>query len=283
MHYKSSRFKVCLLAIAVSTPLTLADHNVWANPKAWALRDKAVAELKDLKTQELAIKHLEQAISIDPKNALLWKEKAAFLQGIQESEKALPCINKSIQLDSKPDYPYVLKAEILKSLKRFSEALSAIDYAIKLNSRPEYFVVRSKIFMEQGKLDLAEKEMDKLVNSYPTNTLIHSQRALVARRLKHWPKAIEDFTYLIDKAPVKTTSYYGDLLSRAQAYTETKQYDKGIADCKAGLTGLPEARQFHAALIKLYELSGNENEAKRTKQQLDLLDDELQPPKSDRF
>jgi tetratricopeptide (TPR) repeat protein len=265
------------------TALNDPNNVAFANPKAWALHDKGIAEFKDLKTQELAIKHIEQAISIDPKNAMLWQVKAAFLQGIQESEKALPCIKKSIQLNRKPDYPYVLKAEILKSLKRFSEALSAVDYAIKINSRPEYFVVRSKIFMEQGKLDLAEKEMDKLVDHYPTNTLIHSQRALIARRLKHWPKAIEDFTYLIDKAPVKTTSYYGDLLSRAQAYTETKQYDKGIADCKAGLKGLPEARQFHAALIKLYELSGNEIEAKRTKQQLDLLDDELQPPKSDRF
>jgi tetratricopeptide (TPR) repeat protein len=263
--------------------LTLTNHEAWGNPKAWALRDKAIAEFKDLKTQELAIKHIEQAISIDPQNALLWKEKAAFLQGIQESEKALPCINKSIQLDSKHDYPYVIKAEILKNLKRFNEALSAVDYAIKLNSRPDYLVARAKILMEQGNLDLAEKEMDKLIDSYPTNTQMHSQRALVARRLKHWPKAIEDFTYLINKAPVKTTSYYGDLLSRAQAYTETKQYDKGIADCKAGLKGLPEARQFHAALIKLYELSGNENEAKRTKQQLELLDDELQPPKSDRF
>ncbi len=283
MHYKSSRFKVCLLSLSVMIALNEPSNVAFANPKAWALHDKAILEFKDLKTQELAVKHIEQAVSIDPKNAMLWQVKAAFLQGIQESEKALPCINKSIQLNSKHDYPYVIKAEILKSLKRFNEALSAVDYAIKLNSSPEYFVVRSKILMEQGNLDLAEKEMDKLVVSYPTNTLIHAQRALVARRLKHWPKAIEDFTYLISKAPVKTTSYYGDLLSRAQAYTETKQYDKGIADCKAGLKGLPEARQFHAALIKLYELSGNGNEAKRIKQQLNILDDELQPPKSDRF
>jgi len=263
--------------------LTLAAQNARANPKAWALRDRALAEFKDLKTQELAIKHIEQAIALDGKNPLLWQEKAAFLQDIQESEKALPCINKSIELNSKPDYPYVLKAKILKSLKRFTEALSAVDYAVKLNACPDYFVVRSKILMEQGKLELAEKEMDKLVDSYPDSTLIRSQRALVARRLKHWPKAIEDFTYLIDRAPVKTTSYYGNLLSRAQAYTETKQYDKGIADCKAGIKGLPEARQFQAALIKLYKLSGNENEAKRIQQQLDALDDELQPPKSDRF
>ena len=283
MHYKSTRFRFCVLALAVSAALTLAAQNAWANPKAWALRDRALAEFKDLKTQELAIKHIEQAIALDAKNPLLWQEKAAFLQDIQESEKALPCINKSIELNSKPDYPYVLKAKILKSLKRFTEALSAVDYAVKLNACPDYFVVRSKILMEQGKLELAEKEMDKLVDSYPDSTLIRSQRALVARRLKHWPKAIEDFTYLINKAPVKSSSYFGDLLSRAQAYTETKQYEKGIADCKTGLKGLPEDRQFYAALITLYKLSGNENQAKHVKQQLELLDDELQPPKSDRF
>lgn len=283
MHYKSSRFKFCLLTISVMTTLNCPNNIAFANPKAWALSDKAEAEFNNPETKELAVKHIDQALLIEPNNAFFWQNKAAFLQGLEESEKALPCITKSLQLDSKPDYRYALKAEILNSLNRFDDALSAIDYAIKFKPGADYFRIRVKILTKQGKLDLAEKELDKLIASDGNNRKTYALVAMVARKLKHWPKEIEALSYLLDTAPVKKTSYYEDLLSRSKAYTETKQYDKAIADCKAGLKGLPEARQFHSALLKLYELSGKSSEAKRARKELESIDDDLQPLKSDRF
>jgi len=72
-------------------------------------------------------------------------------------------------------------------------------------------------------------------------------------------------------------------MSRSEAYRETKQYEKAIADCKTGLKDRPEDRQFHSALLKLYELTGNASEAKRTRKKLESIDTDFQPPKSDRF
>lgn len=280
MHCTSLRLKFFLLAISVSTALLEPSKYAWANPRAEELCNKATTEFKDLKSKDLAIKHIDQALAIEPNNAHFWQIKAGFLQGNQESEKALPCINKSLQLDNKPGYPHKLKAEILNSLNRFDEALASVNCAISRNPQPDYFYSRAKIFMKHGKLDLAEKELDKLIDSNPNDMMAHTQRASVAIRAKHWPKAIADLTYSINKSPVKNLSYYEDLLSRTEAYTETKQYEKAIADCKTGLKGQPEARQFHAALVKIYELSGNASEAKRARKELETVDNDLQPPKS---
>ncbi len=206
-----------------------------------------------------------------------------FLLKLDESERALPCINRSLQLNSNSKYAYILKADILSSLNRFDEALSIVNHMIKLDPCAENLVTRAKIFMRQGKFELAEKELDKLVKSNSNDALARQKRAIVAIQLKHWQKAIEDLSYLIDKAPVKNTSYYEDLLARAKAYTETKQYEKAIADCKVGLKGQPEVPQFYRALLKVYEASGNASEAKRMRKKLEDVEDDFQPPKSDRF
>jgi tetratricopeptide (TPR) repeat protein len=218
-----------------------------------------------------------------PKEARYWQTKAMFLLKLEESELALPCVNKSLQLNSNSDYAYVLKADILSSLNRFEEAFSIINHRIKLNPCSENLVTKAKIFMRQGKYELAEKELDKLVNSNSNDALARQKRAIVAIRLKHWQKAIEDLSFLIDKAQVKNTSYYEDLLARAKAYTANKQYEKAIADCKAGLKGQPEVPQFYAALLKVYEASGNASEAKRMRKELDTVEDDFRPPRSYRY
>ncbi len=283
MHYKSSRFKVSLFTISVSTALAATSNGAWGNQKAEALCDKAIEEFGAAETRDLAIKHIDEALSINSKEARYWQSKAMFLLKLDESERALPCINRSLQLNSNSKYAYILKADILSSLNRFDEALSIVNHMIKLDPCAENLVTRAKIFMRQGKFELAEKELDKLVKSNSNDALARQKRAIVAIQLKHWQKAIEDLSYLIDKAPVKNTSYYEDLLARAKAYTETKQYEKAIADCKVGLKGQPEVPQFYRALLKVYEASGNASEAKRMRKKLEDVEDDFQPPKSDRF
>ncbi|MBS1994095.1 MAG: hypothetical protein JSS83_26475 [Cyanobacteria bacterium SZAS LIN-3] len=255
----------------------------WANPRAEQLFKQALHESIAPETRHLAIKHLDEAIALDPSRALFWQSKADVLQKSDDSEKALPCITKSIELNNKVDYAFALQAQILNSMERCDAAIAAIDHAIKLSPNPAYVIIKAQIFTKQGRFDLAEKELDNVVKISSVEPLARSRRANVAIHTKHWQKAIDDLTWLIDKATVKNLVYYENLLRRVQAYTETKQFEKAIADCKKGMAGQPEARQFHAALVKVYEASGNTSEAKRARQVLDTFDDDLQPPKSDRF
>jgi tetratricopeptide (TPR) repeat protein len=259
--------------------MAMVGNGALARSRAQELSDRAMAESCVKDTQDLAVKHIDEALAFDSRNASFWLAKAVILEKRGEGEKALPCVIRSIELNNKNDYAYAVEANILSGLHRFDAALKAIDYALKLKPCKENFVGKAEIFTEQGKPDIAEKELDRVIKANPNFELARTRRAVVARRIKHWPKAIEDFTWLIDHAPMKNLSYYEDLLERVKAYTENKQFDKAIADCKIGLAGQPEARQFHAALLTIYERSGNAAEAKRARKELEAVDDDLRPPK----
>jgi|GEM_PF-937449 tetratricopeptide (TPR) repeat protein len=277
MPYESSKLKILASAITISSALFGAINNAWATPRSEALCKQAAKEGMALESREEALKHIDQALSIDPKSAYYWHVKAAILQGLEESEKALPCLDKSLQLGYKTAGSCILRAYILTDLGRFEEALKATDQALELNPKAEIIHMKARIFQRQGKLDLAEKELDKVIKANANDMLARMQRSTVAVLAKHWPKSIADLSFLISKSTKKSPSYYHYLLARAGAYTETKQYDKAIADCKEGVRDQPNMRQFHSALLKVYILNGNKAGADSERKEITAIDEDFRP------
>ena len=52
------------------------------------------------------------------------------------------------------------------------------------------------------------------------------------------------------------------------------QYEKAIADCKEGIKGQPNMRQFHVALLKVYTLNGNKAGAASERQELTAIEED---------
>jgi len=283
VRYVKLRSKLSVLLLVLMPVLSHSSSDVWAESRAKALQKQALSEFDNPKTRALAVKHINEALKLEPDKALLWQDKALFLKVLDESESALACIDRSIELDSKNSYSHALKTEILMNLNLSDQALRSINTAIKLEPRPEYAVLKASILAVQGKLDLAEKQLDAVIKLNSHDRIARARRANVAKAARHWSKAIDDYSWLISAAPAKSVSYYDNLLDRSYAYLELKQYDKALADCKAGLAGMPTARQFNVALVKIYERSGNTSEARRARQALEAIDDDLKPPKSYRF
>lgn len=279
-RYERSKFKIFALAISIGSSFWAGNNSAWGNPRSEALCQQALRETKELSTNDLAVKHIDQALAIDPNSAYYWLVKAQLLQNLEDSEKALPCINKSLQLNNKPVAAYLLKADILTDLNRYDEALKDINHASMLEPRPEYHHLKARIFKKQHKFDLAESELDAAIKANPKDELAYSQRAAIAGLSKHWPKAIADLTFSINNCKKKNLSHYEDLLARAGAYTETKQYEKAMVDCKEGIKGQPDMPQFHAALLKLYTLTGNKSGAAIERKELKAIDEDYTPAKS---
>lgn len=275
MRYERSKFKIFALVISISSAFSHSANCAWGNPRSDSLCQQAITEMRLLDTRETALKHIDQALSIEPKNPFYWRIKAQVLQSLEESEKALPCITKSISIFPQSADAYGIKADILFHLNRPKEALLALDQALKITDHPYLRCLRGKILKEQGKFDLAEKEYDRAVKAEPNNLVNRSGRAKVATQAKHWQKAIDDFSFALTKAPKKNYSYYEDLLARAEAYTVTKQYAKAIADCKEGIAGQPEMPHFHVALLKVYKLTNDAAGVKKESQQLKIIDEDL--------
>lgn len=273
-HYTWSKRKILALVIAI-TAVFSTPNSAWGNPRSESLCQQAIRESMLIDTRETALKHIDQALSIEPKNPVYWRIKAQVLQSLEESEKALPCITKSIEIFPQSAEAYGIRADILVHLGKTDEALLALDQALKLTDHAYLHSVRAKILKNQGKFDLAEKEFDKVIKAEPNNLIARSGRAKVAAQNKHWQKAIDDLTFALKNAKKKNYSYYEDLLARAGAYTETKQYANAIADCKAGIEGQPEMPHFHVALLKIYKLTNNAAGEKKESQQIKVIEEDL--------
>lgn len=278
-----ARLKMFVLLVVLALSTVVSTGDVLADSRAKVLQKQALSEYGSSKTRDLALRHINEALKLEPDSAELWQNKALFLKILDEGENALACIRRSIELDEKVDYSHALKSEILMSLNRSDEALRAVNTAIKLKPRPEYSVLKATILLVQGKLDLAEKQLDAVIEGDGHNQIARVRRVNVALAARHWSKAVDDSSWLISQAPVKNVSYYNNLLRRSQAYLELKQYDKALADCKAALAGMPTSRPYHEALVKIYQCSGKNREAALARQALESVDDDLKPPKSYRF
>jgi tetratricopeptide (TPR) repeat protein len=82
-------------------------------------------------------------------------------------------------------------------------------------------------YAEQGKFDLAIKELDQAVQLDAKNALVFSVRGAIRFRMKEYDKAITDLDEAIRLSPNKATSGY---YIRGSAWYMKKEYAKGVTD-----------------------------------------------------
>lgn len=309
---------ICALALCLEVfAFAALGAPVAANNETDALYGMASREMcKGLAGNHKALEHLNKALAIDPRSAKGWCLKAHILGTMEESELALPCIEKALKLEPKNFVLWMEKAEIYCQLGKYDQALTCADTAIQLKNLPDCHVVKAKMLRCLGKLQAAQHELDSLVALDPKNVTFRSERAKLGRFTKNWPQVIEDLSILIEGnspaaivarngagAAVKNAKVannavvstppafapkgqtapgigrYQNLMERAQAYTELKQWDKAIADYKTGLKEHPDMRQYHVGLLKVYTLKGDKKAAGEEQAVIDSFDDDFKPGK----
>jgi len=237
---------------------------------------QARQELVQRKTFD-ALSHINQALAIDGKNPRYCYLKANILYADEEDEQALPLIENCLRLDPGYANAWGLKAEILNGLRKHKEALVANERAVQLHPCLETWRSRAKSLFYLGEFARAEKDLDQAIKAEPGSLVTRGRRIEVATRSKHWSKVVEDATFLLGKGKPDSLGHFELLLSRADAYINSKQYNKAIADYKTGLAIAPDYRGFHAGLINVYTLTGNLAAARLEKRELEKVDKDITP------
>lgn len=271
-----------LAALACSFCLVLAPLQAGRagesfNPEARRLFLQAISEGQIMASRGAALKHIDQALAIEPRRAEIWAQKAIILDGLEEDAEALPCIETALKISPKVTGYWTEKAHVLNNLKRHQEALAAVDTAVKLDTTYYPRLQRTEILMAMGRFAEAESELNILAAKQPSNGVIRARRCESARKMGHWDTVIEDANFLLTTVKPESLSFYGLLDDRARAYIEKKQYDKAIADYKLGLKHSPDDRKLHAALLKAYKLKGDVQGARTEEKALKEFDDDFKP------
>ena len=82
---------------------------------------------------EDAMKTIEKAIHLVPKNADIWYHKGRILEKLQRYEEALKAYQVDLRIDDKDVKSWTSKANTLVKLERYKEALEAFDEILKLD------------------------------------------------------------------------------------------------------------------------------------------------------
>ncbi|MGI4749172.1 MAG: tetratricopeptide repeat protein [Janthinobacterium lividum] len=158
---------------------------------------------------------LEKAVTVNPDNEWYWSALAANYEKINDISKLENVFKELIRINpEKPDY-YTDEARALVLDKKYDQALSVYDQLEdKVGKNEELVFDRQKIYLKQGKLDLA----------------------------------VKDLMQLIQENPQEIRSY----LQLSELYNSNNQNDKALKALESAQKNVPDNALIHLALADVY-------------------------------
>lgn len=196
-----------------------------ANKNATVLARIAEAYITaDAKNIEEAMKLLQQAMKIDPKNVeVLLLMGDAYLEQ-NDGSGAVKQYNKAIELDKNSAKGHVRLGKLWVRTKNYSEALKSFNEAIKVeaNFAPAYRE-RAELYFRSGKYAEAVADYQKYLDLNPEMSA-RIRYAQFRFLNKNYKEAIEE----IQKIMVKDSSNVSLFRIMGYALYETKDYTSGV-------------------------------------------------------
>ncbi|MEH2234849.1 tetratricopeptide repeat protein [Nostoc sp.] len=181
---------------------------------------------------EEAVKDFNQAIELDPKNALAYNRRGNAYYRLGDYEQAQADSSQAIALNPQDANAYFDRGFALSELGKYKEAIADYTEAIKLNYQNAYAyygrgLARAKLKDNKGAIG----DFSKAIALKPQYTEAYLQRGILRRRLKLRQAAIEDFDRVIKINPNDAKAFYQRGLTQSinkQKYIALKDYTDAI-------------------------------------------------------
>lgn len=134
--------------------------------------DAGMYELARIRTSEKndtdARQLLEKAVTVNPDNEWYWLALAGNYEKVNDIPKLENIFKELIRINpEKPDY-YTDQARALALDKKYDEALAVYNQLeSRIGKNEEIVFGKQKIYLKQGKLDLAVKDLEELIAENP--------------------------------------------------------------------------------------------------------------------
>lgn len=271
-----------VLAASTLMPILLTVTTaVASNSQAEALYLRAKLHRESFATKQQALKEIDQALALDPKNSLFLFMKADIILKVNEDgdSEALKYANEAIKYNPDNANAWNLKAQICLRRKTYEEALKYSNQAVETgNNHWLYRTQRAEILCRSGQKAAAIKELDECLKVTQSNPATFELRTAIAEADKDWTTAIKLRTALIALAGNASNSLLEHYEKRSKAYEALKQYDKAIADLNAASRLSTVNHGIHYKLLKLYKLKGDRAGIDRETSFIKSLEEDMPPP-----
>lgn len=149
-----------------------------------------------------ALADYEQALALDPNNALTYTNRGNTYEALGQYEAALTDFNRTLVLDPNYANAYVNRGNAYASLEQYGDALADFTRALALN---------------------------------PNDALAYANRGAAYERLGQYAEALADYERTLALDPNDATTYY----NRGVAYQALGQHTAALADYEQALALFP--------------------------------------------
>jgi tetratricopeptide (TPR) repeat protein len=181
---------------------------------------------------EGAVEDFNQAIQLDPQNALAYNKRGDAYYRLGDYEQAQADSSQAILLNPEDANAYYDRGFALYELGKYKEAIADYTQTIKLNAQNAYAyygrgLARTQVKDNKGAL----ADFSKAIAIKPEYTEAYLQRGILRRHLRLRQAAIQDFDAIIKINPSDAKAYYQRGLTQVinkQKYAALKDYTDAI-------------------------------------------------------
>jgi tetratricopeptide (TPR) repeat protein len=179
--------------------------------------------LSQLGNKEEALAAYEEAIRLDPTDALAYNNKGNVLQALGQYEEARVAFDEAIRLDPTHADAYCNKGTVLQSLGRYEEAIVVYDEAIRLDpTNADAYSNKGSALQHLGRYEEAIVACDEAIRLDPTHANAYNHKGLALKDLGRYEEAIVAYDESIRFDPTFAGAYYnkGNALRKLERYEE---------------------------------------------------------------
>lgn len=190
---------------------------------------------------KLAIKTIDKAIKIKPKNTQYLFLKSKTLYQIGKHKQALKNINIAITQDSSVSEYYLLKTQICLQMGKNNEAKSIMDKILTYNNNLNTYAIAGKIYYENKNYLSALKYYNTAIEGGVNKPNLYIERGDVYAKSGLLEFAENDYSMALDFFPTNGELFY----KRAKIRIKQKKYTLACSDLnKAKLHGFVKAENL---------------------------------------
>ena len=200
-----------------------------------------------------AIFYAERAVELEPENKWMLMLQASIYRNFTTDGQEIVVFQKLIELDPEnPDYRFEL-ALSQQQHEQYDDAVKTLDELEAIVGINEIITDQKKqIYLQQGDLDKAVKEVEKLIKAYPKNIDYYGTLAQIYMVNGKEEEGLKVYDKMLEIAPDDPRPH----LDLAQYYKDQHDFEKSIYHLKKAMMSPDlEIDKKIGVLLSLYDAS----------------------------
>ncbi len=223
-----------------------------------------------------ALTEFEKSITLNDKDATVWYNLGfLYEQKAETLNKALLAYKKIIELEEEKVYGYLNVGRVLVIIEHYDEAESNFLIALEKSNfkNTDAYNLLGNLYLQQNKLDKAEKQYREALQVEPNSALLHNNLAYLLENNLRLKEAEEEYRYAIKLDPNYAEAYsnLGTMLYRMKRHNEAERKYRQALEIE------PSNPALHYNLANLLSIQKRYEDAEQEyRQAIDLRPDYAQ-------